>query len=75
MVMSATNDHLVESGGKTPPKASLVCPACGHTSHVDGDWAVTEYDVGERRRLVYECPECWQTVVVQPVFEEPPLLA
>lgn len=61
--------------GTSDRKAVLVCPTCGHESPVDGDWAVTERDVGADRRRVYECPECWTTLLAQPVFgdcEVPP---
>jgi hypothetical protein len=69
--MSATRNHRVDSGGKesTPRKATLFCPVCGHAAHpTAGDWAVTERSVGGVRQRAYECPECWHTVLVQPMY-------
>jgi predicted RNA-binding Zn-ribbon protein involved in translation (DUF1610 family) len=50
-------------------KAELVCPTCGRTAPLDGDWAVTERDVEGRNEVAYECPECWTVLVAQPRFE------
>ncbi len=54
------------TGGR---KAELVCPTCGRTAPLDGDWAVTERDVDGRSEVAYECPECWTVLVAQPRFE------
>ncbi|GAB3685267.1 hypothetical protein GCM10028857_15510 [Salinarchaeum chitinilyticum] len=51
-----------------PPKATLICPACGHESNVDGDWiheVHTEF-------TDYECPECGETIASRPERSEPP---
>lgn len=45
-----------------PPKATLICPDCDHTSAPDGDWQ-------HQRRLtktVYRCPDCGTAVVSRP---------
>ena len=65
--MSTTRDHSAGPGGR---KALLVCSDCEREAHVDGDWAVTEYELDGDRHRVYECPDCWHTLVVQPVFDE-----
>ena len=65
--MSTTQYRGADSGGR---KALLVCSVCDREAHVDGDWAVTEYELGGDRHRVYECPECWNTLIVQPVFDE-----
>jgi hypothetical protein len=59
-------------GGHDGPggKAVLVCRDCEREAHVDGDWAVTEYELGGDRHRVYQCPDCWHTLVVQPVFDD-----
>jgi predicted RNA-binding Zn-ribbon protein involved in translation (DUF1610 family) len=49
-------------------KSQLVCPTCGRTAPLDGDWAVTERDVGNRLEVAYECPECGTVLVTQPRF-------
>lgn len=54
------------TGGR---KAELVCPTCGRTAPLDGDWAVTERDVDGRSEVAYECPDCWTVLVAQPRFE------
>lgn len=52
-------------------KSTLICPTCGHESSIgaDGDWELTEETHGDVRRVAYDCPVCWTTVVVQPRFE------
>lgn len=50
-------------------KAELVCPTCGRTAPVNGDWSVTERDVEGRIEMAYECPECSTVLVAQPTFE------
>ena len=65
--MSTTRDH---GAGPDCRKALLVCSVCEREAHVDGDWAVTEYELDGDRHRVYECPDCWHTLVVQPVFDE-----
>ncbi len=35
-------------------KATLYCPACGHESHINGDWIVHVF----ANSLTYECPDC-----------------
>ena len=50
-------------------KAELVCPTCGRTAPVDGDWSVTERVVEGRIEMAYECPECSTVLVSQPTFE------
>lgn len=45
-------------------KGVLVCPDCGHESHVDGDWVRHESSDG----TTYECPVCGSVVVSQPSF-------
>lgn len=52
-------------------KATLVCPTCGHESPsgTDGDWVITEETNDDIRRVAYDCPVCWTSVVVQPRFE------
>jgi hypothetical protein len=64
--MSTTNDH----DGAPGRKAVLVCRVCDREAGLDDDWAVTEYDLGGERHRVYQCPDCWHTLVVQPVFAE-----
>jgi predicted RNA-binding Zn-ribbon protein involved in translation (DUF1610 family) len=54
------------TGGR---KAELVCPTCGRTAPLDGDWTVTERDVEGRSEVAYECPDCGTVVVAQPRFE------
>lgn len=51
-------------------KATLICPTCGHESPIgtDGDWAITEETHDDVRRVAYDCPVCWTSVVVQPRF-------
>lgn len=60
-----------ESGGTDTGirKAELVCPTCGRTAPVDGDWTVTERGGEGRDEVAYECPECWTVLVSQPTFE------
>jgi endogenous inhibitor of DNA gyrase (YacG/DUF329 family) len=50
-----------------PPKATLHCPECGHTSHVDGDWAVQDR-AGVRTRT---CPDCGTTIDTRPSRDVP----
>lgn len=47
-------------------KSLLFCGRCGHHSPVGGDWIAY---VGVRHYR-YECPNCGETVVVQPAFPE-----
>lgn len=56
---------------KAHRKTTLICPTCGHESvaGTDGDWAVTDVTTDDDRRVAYECPVCWDTIVVQPTFE------
>ena len=61
--------HESSSTGEGIRKAELVCPTCGRTAPVDGDWAVTERDVEGRVEVAYECPECSTVLVAQPTFE------
>jgi predicted RNA-binding Zn-ribbon protein involved in translation (DUF1610 family) len=35
-------------------KATLYCPACGHESHINGDWIIHVL----ADSLTYECPNC-----------------
>ncbi|WP_248895310.1 hypothetical protein [Haloplanus halobius] len=42
----------------THRKSALFCPACGHTSPVDGDWHVKT--VADHRQL--RCPDCHRVV-------------
>jgi DNA-directed RNA polymerase subunit RPC12/RpoP len=67
--MRSRNRHR-DPPERTDRKALLSCPSCSHHSPHDGDWAVTEFATAEVHRRVYECPECWNTVLVQPVFED-----
>ena len=39
-------------------KSVLFCPACGHESHVDGNWNVTADESG----LQFACPNCGSVV-------------
>jgi hypothetical protein len=57
------------SGPQSPRKSVLVCGGCGHEAPLDGDWAVTEFELGGGHHRMYQCPACWYTLVVQPVFE------
>jgi len=54
-------EHTRRPGGSALRKATLFC-GCGHRSHVEGDWRVTE-TASERR---YTCPACGGTVTVRP---------
>ena len=67
--MSVQKQRSREDVAPTDRKTLLVCPMCDHRAPTDGDWAVTEFATAQVHRLVYECPECWHTVVVQPVFD------
>lgn len=64
--MSQTEESGAAATG--PRKAELVCPTCGRTAALDGDWAVTERDAGNRLEVAYECPECGTVLVTQPQF-------
>lgn len=64
--MSKTDDS--GATGRLGRKSELVCPTCGRTAPLDGDWAVTERDRGNRLELAYECPECGTVLVAQPRF-------
>lgn len=57
-------------GAADRSKDTLFCSVCGHKSTArDGDWAVTEREAAGNRLRAYECPDCWTTVLVQPVLE------
>lgn len=56
------------TAGPGSRKAELVCPTCGRTAPLDGDWTVTERDRGHRLEVAYECPECGTVLVTQPRF-------
>ena len=47
-------------------KGVLICPDCGHESHVDGDWTRRE----SAGSTSYGCPVCGTIVVSQPAFAE-----
>jgi hypothetical protein len=63
----STTEHHDDVHGR---KAVLVCRVCDREAGVDGDWAVTEYELGDERHRAYQCPDCWHTLVVQPVFAD-----
>lgn len=46
-------------------KSVLFCPACGHESHVDGDWIVRD----DAREVAYVCPDCTTVIESRPAFE------
>lgn len=54
-------EHTRRPGGSALRKATLFC-GCGHRSHVEGDWRVTE-TASEHR---YDCPDCGRTVTARP---------
>ena len=45
-----------------PPKSTLICPECDHTSPPDGDWRVAQ----RFKTAVYRCPCCGTDVVERP---------
>ncbi|MFB6189487.1 MAG: hypothetical protein ABEI57_06355 [Halapricum sp.] len=49
-----------------PPKATLICPECGHTSPPDGDWRL------QRRptTTIYRCPVCDAEVTRRPAHSQ-----
>lgn len=63
MAANTSDDH----GGARPPpsKAVLICQACGHDSHVDGDWT-WRHDGDD---VAIECPECGHELTVRPGSE------
>ena len=64
--MSESKDSGTSDGLR---KTQLVCPTCGRTAPLDGEWTVTERDVDGRDEVAYECPDCRTTLVAQPRFE------
>jgi len=54
MTSPSTNDP--------PPKSTLICPTCDHTSPPDGDWRLQR----RFRSTVYRCPCCGADVVERP---------
>jgi predicted RNA-binding Zn-ribbon protein involved in translation (DUF1610 family) len=61
--------NQTDESGTVGRKAELVCPTCGRTAPLDGDWAVTERDAGGRIEVTYECPACETVLIAQPRFE------
>ena len=54
----------------TPAKATLICPACDHTSPPDGDWQLQR----RARTTVYQCPRCGTDIVTRPSARRWPAL-
>ena len=63
--------ELEESGaaGTGGRKTELVCPTCGRTAPLDGDWTITEREAEGRSEVAYRCPDCRTVLVAQPKFE------
>jgi|AntRauTorcE11898_2_1112593.scaffolds.fasta_scaffold16722_3 predicted RNA-binding Zn-ribbon protein involved in translation (DUF1610 family) len=55
----------------TPPKATLICPSCDHTSPPDGDWQLQR----RARTTVYRCPRCGIDVIERPSARRWPTLS
>lgn len=53
-------------------KATLFCPTCGHESPAteEGDWLLTEHDREDVPGVAYVCPDCEETLTVQPLLSQ-----
>ncbi|MBX0304974.1 phage terminase large subunit family protein [Haloarcula salinisoli] len=51
----------------SPPKATLFCPECSHSSRYDGDW--TRARSGQT--VHYSCPDCHTEITTRPASAEP----
>lgn len=53
-------------------KTTLFCPTCGHESSAtdEGDWLVTEHDRDGEHGVAYVCPDCGETLTVQPLLSQ-----
>jgi hypothetical protein len=51
----------------SPPKSTLFCPECGHSSRYDGDWTRAR----SGRTVHYICPDCHTEITTRPASAEP----